>query len=474
MIDKLPDNLIKIIEEGENTNTEFKKSNACLPSNLFESICAMLNRNGGNIFLGVEDDGIISGVDEDKISTIKKNFVNLCNNPEKIFPTVHLEIKDYSYNEKIILHIYVYESSDVHRTANIIYDRNEDGDFDITNNTTLVSDLYVRKRNTYTENTIYPYVTMDNLRVDLIHRVRIMANNRVANHLWSKLDDMELLKSASLYEKNYQTGEEGFNLACILLFGKDEVISSILSYYKTDAILKVKDYDRYDDRDDIRTNLIESYDRLITFMQKHLNDKFYIENEQRINIRDIIARELCTNLLIHREYSNPFPSKLIITKNEIRTENANKPRMIGYIDVNNFSPYPKNPKIAKVFKEIGLVEELGSGIRKINKYVNLYNGFEPKFKEGEIFEVEIPLTFTGGEKNVSNYELRKYIFDFINSHDKVSRRDIDNYLIKVFQFDKNKINNKVRTSLTYLKNKGKITNIGTDTNPEWIVCKPLQ
>ena len=148
---------------------------------------------------------------------------------------------------------------------------------------------------------------MDDLRVDLTDKARIMATNRTVNHPWSKMTDLEMLRSASLYEKNLQTGEEGFNLACILLFGKDDVIASALSYYRTDAILKVKDIERYDDRDDIKTNLLESYERLTDFIKKHLNDKFYIEGDQRINVRDVIARELCANLLIHRELDcQPF------------------------------------------------------------------------------------------------------------------------------------------------------------------------
>ena len=69
---------------------------------------------------------------------------------------------------------------------------------------------------------------MDDLRTDLIDKVRKMACNRVVNHPWASMNNMELLKSASLYEKDYQTGQEGFNLACILLFGKDETIASVL------------------------------------------------------------------------------------------------------------------------------------------------------------------------------------------------------------------------------------------------------
>ena len=324
---------------------------------------------------------------------MKKEFVDLCNNPVKIFPTIHLDIKEYLYEEKHILYIYVHESSDVDKSSNKIYDRNEDGDFDITNNTTLISNLYIRKRSTYIENKIYPFATMNDLRIDLIEEARKMASNRTSNHPWTKMSNEEMLRSAGLYERNLETGKEGFNLACLLLFGKDEIITSALSYYKTDAILKIKNTERYDDRDDIRTNLLDSYDRLTDFIKKHLNDKFYIEDDQRINVRDVIARELCANLLIHREYSNPYPAKLLITKYSIITENANKPRTIGYIDLNNYSPYPKNPKIASFFKEIGLADELGSGIKKIAKYTKIYSsGGNPSFKDDEIFIANIPLT----------------------------------------------------------------------------------
>lgn len=349
MIDKIPENLLKLIKDGESSIVEFKTAKKNLPDSLFETVCSMLNRNGGHIFLGVQDDGEIIGVYKDYVKNMKKDFANLCNNSEKISPTAHLEIKEYMYSEKEILYIYVYESSDVHKTSNRIFDRNEDGDFEITGNTSLISQLYIRKSSTYIENKIYPFATIDDLRKELIDKARNMAVNRVANHPWAKMNDLDMLRSASLYEKNLQTGEEGINLAGLLLFGKDDVIASALSYYKTDAILKVDNVDRYDDRDDIRTNLIESYERLINFVKKHLNEKFYMDGNQRINIRDVIARELCVNLLIHREYANPIPARLIITKESIMTENANRPRNIGYIDLNNYSPYPKNPKIANFF-----------------------------------------------------------------------------------------------------------------------------
>jgi len=61
-------------------------------------------------------------------------------------------MKEFTYGEKIVLYIYVHESSDVHKSANKVYDRNDDGDFNITPNTTQISNLYIRKSSTYIEN----------------------------------------------------------------------------------------------------------------------------------------------------------------------------------------------------------------------------------------------------------------------------------------------------------------------------------
>ena len=467
----LPDFLKQLIVNGESTTVEFTETKNKLPSSLFETVCSMLNRNGGHIFLGVKDDGEIIGVYKDYVKSIKKDFTNLCNNPEKVFPTVHLEIKEYVVDDKVILYIYVYSSSDVHKTNGKIFDRNEDGDYDITGNTSMISNMYIRKSSSYTENKIFPYATIDDLRLDLIDKVRKMAGNRISDHSWVNMNDIELLKSASLYERDIQTGLEGINLAGILLFGKDEVIKSAISYYKTDAIMRKNDIDRYDDRDDIRTNLIESYDRLMNFMMKHLDDRFYLEGVQRIDVRSKIAREIVVNMLIHREFSNPYPARVIITKDYIETENANIPRNIGYIDLNNYTPYPKNPKIAAVFKEIGLADELGSGIKKIVKYTKIYSNGIPEFKDGYIFKVKIPININH-EEIKNNDDVKSRLVDFIKDNNGVSRQDINNYIYPLLGTNNLKeLDNKTTNMVDYLQRNNTIKNIGTRKKSKWVVCE---
>ncbi len=69
---------------------------------------------------------------------LRKDFVTGINNPQKLAPPTYLSIEEINLNGKQILHIYVPESSQVHRCNGRIYDRNEDGDLDITDPTALV------------------------------------------------------------------------------------------------------------------------------------------------------------------------------------------------------------------------------------------------------------------------------------------------------------------------------------------------
>ena len=87
--------------------------------------------------------------------------------------------------------------------------------------------------------------------------------------------------------------------------------------YKTDAIYRVENMDRYDDRLIIENNLIESYDLLMGFVAKHTNDKFFLIDNINMSVRSIIAREIVSNLLVHREFASAFPAKLIIEKDKV-------------------------------------------------------------------------------------------------------------------------------------------------------------
>ena len=95
---------------------------------------------------------------------------------------------------------------------------------------------------------------------------------------------------------------------------------------------------------------------------------------------------------------DPFPAKIVIETNRIYSENSNRPHNYGPIELDSFTPYPKNPLIARVFKEIGFADELGSGVRNLYKYTETYSNSEPQLIEEDIFKLTIPLTEQGTEQ----------------------------------------------------------------------------
>lgn len=200
----------------------------------------------------------------------------------------------------------------------------DDADVKVTA-TGAIAQMYIRKQNIFTEKKIYPYAKPEDLRLDLLSKIRIMAQTHAGGiHPWKSMEDVELLKSAGLYGRDIATGEEGYNLAAIMLLGKDDVNKSL---------------------------------------------------------RNTILREMISNVLMHREFTNSYTAKFVIEEECMYVENANRALGDGLITEDNLEPIPKNPIIASFFRNIGYADQLGSGVRNLFKYSKYYSGKLPELKQ---------------------------------------------------------------------------------------------
>ena len=458
-----------LLQIGECINIEFKESKNAVNKDVYHTICAFLNRIGGHILLGIKDSGQVVGVNPENVPKIKKEIVTAANNPQKINPPVSLLIEDINIDEKTVIVITVPESSTVHRCNGRICDRNEDGDFDITNHTDAVAMLYMRKQASFSENRVIPYLVFSDFNEAAMDKVKNMIKAWNPNSPLPEMDNLTMLKSLGFYQKDITTGKEGFTLGALLLFGKDEAIYTNLAYYKTDAIVRIENIDRYDDREIVNTNLIDAFDILMQFIRKHLPDPFYLEDGiHRLSLRDKIFREVITNILIHREYSSPYPARLIIERNRVVTENANRAYGFGHITPQKFTPFPKNPKIARVFREIGRADELGSGVRNIFKYTPIYSrGGKPQLIEGDIFKIIIPLTPEGEETTVektvekTTQKNALKIMELIKENPYIT--------IKEMMKKTGLTRRGIEWNIAKLKREGKIKRVGPDRGGYWEV-----
>ena len=86
--------------KGEGIDLEFKTCRNQLTRDIYETVCAFLNRHGGTLLLGVKDDGTIEGIAPDAIEQIRKDFVTAINNPQKLIPPTYLSINEIDQEGK--------------------------------------------------------------------------------------------------------------------------------------------------------------------------------------------------------------------------------------------------------------------------------------------------------------------------------------------------------------------------------------
>lgn len=115
----------------------------------------------------------------------------------------------------------------VHSTKGEVFDRNVDGDYKVTS-PERIANIYARKQKVNTEDELFPYAKISDLRPDLIKRARQMAiNNSQNTHIWANMTD-ELgsgVRNIVKYTKIYSGGEPTFE--------ENDIFTTIIPLKKT-------------------------------------------------------------------------------------------------------------------------------------------------------------------------------------------------------------------------------------------------
>ena len=137
--------LQSILTIGETVAVEFKRCGNGIENDTYETVCSFLNRFGGDLFLGILDDGTVVGVPEKAATDMVKNFIKVISNPVLFSPTIYLVPEIIKYDGKrTIIHVHIPPSAEVHSYKKIIYDRVDDADVKVTS-TGTIAQMYIRK-----------------------------------------------------------------------------------------------------------------------------------------------------------------------------------------------------------------------------------------------------------------------------------------------------------------------------------------
>lgn len=183
------------------------------------------------------------------------------------------------------------------------------------------------------------------------------------------LNKFELIKGAKISN------------ACYLLFAKNDVFQAAieLGRFSTQTIIK--------DGSTLRADLFTEVEAVLNFIKKHINKEYIItgnsQREERWQYPLNALREIVINMIVHRDYMHYGDSAVKIFDNSIEFFNPGTlPEAISIEQLlkGNYSSQTRNKKIATMFKEAGVIEKYGSGIKRIRDSFVAHGLIPPVFE----------------------------------------------------------------------------------------------
>ena len=137
------------------------------------------------------------------------------------------------------------------------------------------------------------------------------------------------------------------------------------------------------DRKDFNGNLYSIYEEVMGYVQAKLNSAF-IPNAQgrdeRLELPESALREAVVNAIAHRDYRSTANAQLYIFQDRVEIVTpGGLPAGMKEEDLGTRS-VPRNPLLFSMLYRMRLVEQIGSGIRRIHEACRDYGVAEPEFQ----------------------------------------------------------------------------------------------
>jgi ATP-dependent DNA helicase RecG len=357
----------KLLKKGEGQTIEFKSS---FNTDVIETLVAFANTSGGSIYLGVNDSGETTGIVLNKETV--QNWINEIKN--KTYPSITPEVKIFTVgkNIKIVgLEVTEFPVKPV-SVRGRFYKR-------ISSSNHLMRIEEITEEHLKTVNSSWdffpdPNHSLQDIDIGKVRKL-ISGIERYGN---KKMDfDPETFLSKYEFIRNNKITIGGY-----LLFAKDycSLTDIQAGRFKSDTIII--------DSISLNSDLITEAEEVYTFVRKHLMTEFIISGEpyrgEKFDYPPEAVREIVMNMIVHRDYRNSNTSSIKIFDNRIEFFNPGK--LYGGISINdllsdNYISQVRNKQIAGAFKESGLIERYGSGIKRVLTSCKNYGLIEPVFEE---------------------------------------------------------------------------------------------
>lgn len=341
--------MLDVIEDARN---EFKVK---LTDKFEEEVISFLNTNGGNIYIGINDKGDVVGING-KIDLLQR--------------TIKDRIKDNIMPSTLGLYDVVTLEENGKKYIKVIIAHGSDGPYYIKGMGMTPDSCFIRVGSSIQS---MPYDMINN-RVN--KRTRTSLRNIVSpkqNLTFSQLKiyyeekgfniNNNFLKQLDLY-----TDDGKYNYNAYLLADNNTVSIKFGKYAGTNAV------DLIENEDFGNCSIVKATKNILNKIE--IENKIFTKIEyperKEIKMYDFSAvREAVVNAIVHNDWSNEyapkfemFSDRLVISSNGGIQDSTTKEEFLEGFSL------PKNKELMKVFNDLDLVEQMGTGIIRILQSYN--------------------------------------------------------------------------------------------------------
>lgn len=303
--------LREILARGEDSHHQFK-SDFSHVDGLAAELIAFANTGGGQLLIGVRDDGEVSGLARADVARLNQLLSNAAS--QGVRPPLNPRSTNIQTSQGLVMVVMVEEG--LNKPYMDIQGRiwvKSGADKRHVTAREEMQRLFQVSGLVYADEVPTPPGTVEDLDLVAFARYFQQRYQRSLEDLAQPLP--QLLKNLSLVRDGVPT------LAGLLLFGKDPSVFKPAFVIKAVAFPgEVLHDNQYLDSEDIDGNLAEQYRRAIAFIKRNLH---HVQGNQSFNspgmleVPLVVFEELLVNALVHRDYFISAPIRLLIFSNRI-------------------------------------------------------------------------------------------------------------------------------------------------------------
>lgn len=380
--------LLELLKYPEGKTLEFKRDLSS-PEGVLRAIVAFANTAGGTLLIGVEDTiRHVRGV-QDPLET-EERLANLIS--DNILPRLVPELDILPWRRTHVLAVQVYPSSS--RPHYLKRAGLEDGVFVRVGSTNRRADReLIEEMRRFVRGEAYdeqPMPDLDSEALDFRATSELFASVRKL-----KRADLDTLRLVTRHQ-----GRKVPTVGGMLLFGNER------ERYFPDAWIQAGRFRGADkthiaDSTEIRAYPAKAVGEAIAFVHKHATHGIEIgavRRKERRNLPPAAVREAIINAVAHADYAQRgAPIRLSIFDDRLEVENPGLlPFGLTVDDLRHGISKLRNRVIGRVFHELGLIEQWGSGIQRMTAACRDAGLAVPVLEEiGSRFRVTILTARTG-------------------------------------------------------------------------------